>query len=113
MTPPEYVAEVHQFKYGNGEIETSNRVVLMPVTIAGKRGVIRASIVKGDAPLLISRSALKRLGASLDFAKDSLRIFGQDVPLQVNLAGQYVIHLVSDVQLLNSEPFAEVMTVSR
>ena len=53
--------EVHQFKYGNGELETSKTVVPMPVVLAGKRGVIRASVVRGQAPLLISRSALKTL----------------------------------------------------
>ena len=113
MPAPEFVNEVHQFKYGNGNIETSTKVVLMPVTLAGKKGVIRASIVQGDAPLLVSRSALKTLGASLDFAKDTLRLFGQEVPLQVNLAGQYVVHLVADVHESAAETFAEVMSVDR
>eukprot|EP00435_Cladocopium_sp_Y103_P016050 s2207_g4.t1 len=113
MPAPEFVNETHQFKYGNGEVETSSRVVLMPVTLAGKNGVIRASIVRGDAPLLISRAALKKLGASLDFARDSLRLFGQEVPLQVNLAGQYVVHLVADVSDSLAETFAEVMSVDR
>ena len=67
--------EVHQFKHGNGEIETSKLAVPLPVVLAGKRGIIKASVVKGHAPLLISRSALKTLGASLDFGKDSLQLF--------------------------------------
>eukprot|EP00435_Cladocopium_sp_Y103_P032199 s207_g8.t1 len=113
MPSPEFVTETHQFKYGNGEVETSSKVVLMPVTLAGKKGVIRASIVRGDAPLLVSRSALKKLGASLDFARDTLRLFGQEVPLQVNLAGQYVVHLVADVSDSLGGAFAEVMSVDR
>eukprot|EP00435_Cladocopium_sp_Y103_P063629 s214_g25.t1 len=113
MPPPEFVNEVHQFKYGNGEVETSHRVVLMPVTLAGRKGIIRASVVQGSAPLLISRAALKKLGAALDFANDTLRIFDQSVPLQINLAGQYVIHLVSEFSETPAEPFAEVMSISR
>lgn len=74
--------------------------------------MIKASIVKGQAPLLISRSALKSLGATLDFGKDRLRVFSQDVPLEVNQAGQYVVNLLSDLESgnMNSE-FAEVMTI--
>eukprot|EP00435_Cladocopium_sp_Y103_P056621 s837_g19.t1 len=113
MPAPEFVSEMHQFKYGNGEVETSTKVVLMPVTLAGKRGIIRASIVQGDAPLLVSRTALKKLDASLDFARDTLKLFGQEVPLQVNLAGQYVVHLIAEVSDSLSSSFAEVMSVDR
>ena len=72
---PERLPEVHQFKFGNGAVETSQFAIQMPVVLAGKRGVIRASIIRGDAPLLISRLALKRLGASLDFKRDCLQVF--------------------------------------
>lgn len=89
VSPPVFSSETHQFKYGNGDVETSNTVVAMPVSLAGRRGVIKASVVQGHAPLLISRSALKRLGAALDFGSDLLKIFGTFIPLQVNQAGQY------------------------
>eukprot|EP00435_Cladocopium_sp_Y103_P073897 s9_g45.t1 len=111
---PAHVHEVHQFKYGNGEVETSQSVVPMPVYLAGRKGVIRASIVRGAAPLLISRTALKKLGASLDFQHDRLRLFNREVPLQVNQAGQYVVNLMKaceDVDEVGS-PFAEVMTIA-
>eukprot|EP00435_Cladocopium_sp_Y103_P075356 s4_g56.t1 len=111
---PEHVHEVHQFKYGNGEIETSKAVVPMPVSLAGKKGIIRASIVRGSAPLLISRTALKKLGASLDFQHDRLRLFNREVPLQVNQAGQYVVNLLKDAEVSDEvdPPFAEVMTIA-
>eukprot|EP00435_Cladocopium_sp_Y103_P019567 s2754_g4.t1 len=108
---PSKIQEQHQFKYGNGEIETSEMVVPMPVTLAGRQGTIRASIVKGHAPLLISRTALKKLGASLDFQRDELRLFGKCVPLQVNQAGQYVVNLVNKPAASEVETFAEVMTI--
>ena len=59
----------------------------------GKQGVIRAAIIRGQAPLLLSRPALKRLHARLDFDKDELVLFneGLRVPLRVNEAGQYVV----------------------
>lgn len=113
VASPKPFPEVHQFKYGNGETEVSSESVCVPVTLAGKKGVIRAAIVQGSAPLLISRSALKSLRASLDFDQDTLHVFGDaQVPLQVNSAGQYIVDLMKEhvvKQATLSEPFEEVM----
>ena len=109
---PPLVNETHQFRFGNGHVETSSHSICLPVWIAGKRGVIRAAVVNGAAPLLISRSALKALRASLDFQHDRLQIFdGISIPLKCNSAGQYVINLmdrnVKDEQQVSG--FSEVM----
>ena len=109
-TVPSKISEVHQFKFGNGDVETSHYSVQMPVILANRRGVIRAAVIKGDAPLLVSRSALKSLGASLDFQKDCLNVFGQSVPLKTNGAGQYVVDLLSPKETLAAD-FTEVMTL--
>ena len=96
---PPLVNETHQFRFGNGQVETSTHSICLPVWIAGKRGVIRAAVVNGAAPLLISRSALKALKASLDFQHDRLQIFdGVSIPLKCNSAGQYVINLMAWLQ---------------
>ena len=57
-TLPSRVSEIHQFKFGNGDVETSHQSVQMPVVLANRRGTIRAAVIRGDAPLLISRSCL-------------------------------------------------------
>ena len=80
------------FRYGNGHREVSHRVICMPVFLAGKFGRVRASVVKGSAPLLLSRPALKTLRAKVDFEEDQLTLWdGQSVPLEVNQAGQYIV----------------------
>lgn len=90
-------SETNVFRYGNGEREVSKRVVEMPVCIASRRGIVRAAVVKGDAPLLLSRPALKKLDAKVDFGHDSLQLFESsrqgpvEVPLSCNEAGQHVI----------------------
>ena len=95
VSSPERFAETHQFRFGNGEVETSHTGVAMPVTLASHRGIIRASIVQGSAPLLISRSALKKLGAQLDFKKDTLSILGgAPINLRTNSAGQYIVDVM-------------------
>ena len=87
-------AETNTFKFGNGEREVSHRMIDMPVYIAGRRGVVRAAVVRGSAPLLLSRAALKTLQAHMNFDRDELTLFGTEtVPMLVNEAGQYTVNV--------------------
>ena len=93
---PEFKTEMNVFKFGNGDRETSEQVVVMPIGLAGRYGNVQAAIVKGDAPLLLSRPALKRLGATLDFENDRIKLFSGSVELDLksNAAGQYVLDVL-------------------
>lgn len=53
---PSREPEKNLFKYGNGEQEVSHHMVQVPVKLGGRHGSIRAAIVRGDAPLDLSRS---------------------------------------------------------
>ena len=90
---PKVVKELNAFRFGNGEQETSDQVIEMPIQLAGRRGIVRAAVIKGKAPLLMSRPALKKLGATMDFAADKLKVFkdGTTIDMLVNEAGQYMI----------------------
>ena len=101
--------EINQFRFGNGQVETSSRLIDLPVGLAGKSGILQAAVVKGIAPLLVSRPALKRLGATIDFADDRLKLFhGRlELPLKVNSAGQYMVDVMqfaSPVSDASAEP---------
>lgn len=93
---PDEHSEENHFRYGNGHHEVSHRAINLPVYIAGRKGIIKASIVRGSAPLLISRPALRALQAQVDFHKDRLIVFKDRVvvPLRTNEAGQYVLNLM-------------------
>ena len=95
MDIPQLEPEINHFKYGNGAQETAESVVRMPVVIAGRKGTIKAAVVRGKAPLLISRPALKALRARIDFGSDRLCVFDDQVmvPLQTHEAGQYILEL--------------------
>lgn len=52
-------------------------------------------MIQGDAPLLLSRSAMKSLGASLDFEHETLTLKGRESrPVQVNSAGQFIVNVM-------------------
>eukprot|EP00435_Cladocopium_sp_Y103_P017847 s883_g4.t1 len=98
--------ETNLFRFGNGQVETSQNMIDLPVGLAGKRGVLQAAVVRGSAPLLVSRPALKKLGAAIDFANDELTLFQNKmkVPLEVNSAGQYIVNVMQFSQHVSSSP---------
>ena len=110
IPPAERSAEVHHFRFGNGQTEVSTMSVSMPMVIAGKRGKIRAAIVKGAAPLLTSRSALQSLKAQLNFSDNTVTLFEdrREVPLQVNEAGQYVLNVLEVPGCAETAPSSEL-----
>ena len=54
VEPPKEIREVNIFKFGNGEQEVAKTVVEMPVCLAGRRGLVRAAVIQGKAPLLLT-----------------------------------------------------------
>eukprot|EP00435_Cladocopium_sp_Y103_P016327 s111_g4.t1 len=108
---PEPMHEINHFKYGNGERETSECAMKLPVVIAGFSGIIKAAVVKGNAPLLISRNALQTLKAVVDFGQNKMNLFENKatVPVFTNEAGQYVISVLGDSSTESSNRFQEVM----
>eukprot|EP00435_Cladocopium_sp_Y103_P069437 s934_g33.t1 len=111
---PSLFPEVNHFKFGNGERETTEFSVKLPVILAGRTGCIKAAVVKGAAPLLISRKALQTLQAVVDFGQNELQLFHDrvKVPLLTNEAGQYVIDILGpeiSSSPSDQETFDEVM----
>ena len=95
MSVPESRPQQNLFRFGNGQEELSERVVSMPVVIHGQSGRIEAAVIKGNAPLLLSRNTLKSLGARLDFAAETVELQGGPPrALQTNLAGQFVLDVL-------------------
>ncbi len=107
---PKPYDETNQFRYGNGHHEVSTTAADLPVTLAGKSGKIRAAIVQGKAPLLISRKALRTLKATINFTEDKMTLFDDHrvIKLQTNSAGQYTVNVMGDGEN-NVEEFEEVM----
>ncbi|CAE7936776.1 TY5A, partial [Symbiodinium necroappetens] len=101
---PRPSAERNTFRFGNGHEEVTNKVVEMPIMVAGRRGAVRAAVIKGQAPLLLSRAALKRLKAQMDFDADELMIFESKTPVRMIEAGQYMIPVANFENASDPQP---------
>ena len=49
----------------------------IPSIIAGKKIFIKTDVVDWEIPLLLSRDALKKAGMNINFATDTVTIFGK------------------------------------
>ena len=67
----------------------------MPIGIFGRRGSIEATIIKGNAPLLLSRATMHDLQAVLDFSESKISLLGaQARPMVFNEAGQVIVNML-------------------
>ena len=82
-----YQDDKHLFRFGNDTTEASKQSVQLPVGIGGRRGSLHVSVLDGkaeEAPLLVSKPALRSLGAVLHFENSVLQLkrIGTDVRLK-------------------------------
>ena len=93
-----FVAETHDFRFGNAGTLRSVRSAMIPVCIGGKKFVVKAAVLPGtgsETPLLMSKELLRGLGARLDMGRDVMHVakFGIDVPLKETERGHYALPL--------------------
>ena len=51
-----------KFRFGNDRTEVTDRVAIIPGGISGINGIIRADVIPGRVPLLISKGLLRTMG---------------------------------------------------
>ena len=85
-----------RFKFGSGNVFPSEGEYLLPACLAGKSVTVKTDVVECDIPLLFSRTALKSMGAKVDYENDVAVIFGRTVQLNFTSSGHHCISLVPD-----------------
>ena len=60
------------FRFGNDETLETRTLAFLAVGIAGVNGVLRAFVVPGGAPLLLSKGFLRDLGCHIDLGRGHL-----------------------------------------
>ena len=84
------------FKFGDGKTVTSTKRMHLPVTLGKKEGTMETEVVKMELPLLLSKEAMKKVGAVVDFSHDTAVINGEKVVLDTTSSGHYMIPLSSE-----------------
>ena len=87
--------EANAFRFGNGAVERTTHSARLPVGIGGVYGLIDAAVISGAAPLLLGRPTLIRMGAKLDFEKQSMSFLNQTTAMHTNQAGQLLVDILN------------------
>ena len=93
--------ENRSFRFGDGNAVQSSTVKIIPTVLCQQEVMIQASVVDADIPLLISRSALRKAKATLDFEKDCLEMNKIKQQLFSTPSGHYAVPIGPNVENLS------------
>ncbi|CAE7731164.1 unnamed protein product, partial [Symbiodinium sp. KB8] len=94
---PELIRESEAFKFGTGKVHHSAFHVLVRFKLGDKVIEMKTSIINGDIPLLLSKSALAQLGMVYDVAEnraDFTKVGLNQFPLVTTSSGHPAIPIV-------------------
>ena len=87
------------FKYGNSMKEVTNRCILLPMFLGGRRIDVLTYVIQGAAPILIGRPLLEKLGLTVGYNKQLMRWPNQDWETAPRgFKGEYILHLGQDLR---------------
>ena len=105
------------FRFGNGNSNIANKLVIIPATIGNKDIMIKTDVVDSDLPLLLSKEAMKKGDVKIDFAGNKVSFLNQNVDILFTPSGHYAIPISRTEQLLdhfdkNNEPEGVLLTIN-
>ena len=95
-----YGSATNVYKFGCGTKTQAIRKVRFPAVLGDVEVMLKADVVKGELPLLLSRSCMKQANSELNFKDDTIQILGQSLNLLVTRSGHYALPLGRNRQLI-------------
>ena len=102
----EKVLEKNRFRFGDNETRMSHWSAVIPMNIGNHVCREKVAIILGDAPFLMSKPFLQRMGAVLDLEKGQVTFnkLGVTMNLGESSTGHHVTDLISDCETLTIAP---------
>ena len=88
------------FRFGDGEVVRAKSEVTLPARVGTKDVLIKTNVLDVELPLLLSKEALKRAKAVLDFSNNTLRFAGETINLRETSGGHYALPLCNRKRML-------------
>ena len=89
------------FRFGDGNKVESSQTVTIPATLGSHDITISTDVIDKDIPLLLSKRAMKDVGMNLNFERDTVTVFGEDIKLRCTTSGHYSLPLTTHCQALD------------
>ena len=81
------------FKFGDEEKIKSLRKVYIPIKIGEKDVMLQTDVVNIKIPVLLSKQAMKRGNAVIDFDSDVITMYGVEYPMTLTTSNHYAIQI--------------------
>ena len=86
------------FKYGNSQREITTRCMMLPMFVGGRRIDVLTYVIKGEAPILIGRPLLEKLGLTVSYERKEMHWPGCDwESIPTGPKGEHTLHLGKDL----------------
>ena len=79
------------FRFGNDKVFKSIKHVTLPTFIVNNNVLLSTEVIENDIPLLLSKNGMKKAKTYIDFSKDKIIIFDEEVPVKFSASGHYCI----------------------
>ena len=79
------------FRFEKGKMLKSVKCITLPTFIANKNVLLTTEVAENYIPLLLSKGARKKAKTYIDFSKDKIIIFDEEVPVKFSTSGHYCI----------------------
>ena len=87
-------SSLRSFRFGDGNIKTSNKSVTIPSRIGKEDIIIKTDVTDSDLTLLLSKETMKKDDVKIDFARDKVSFLNQTVDIVFTSSGHYALPLV-------------------
>lgn len=103
-----------KFRYGDGSVNSAKALVVVPWKVGKYKILLRVHVVPGGTPFLMSKPAMKMLGAIINTVNDSMTLTTIDtvVPMTESRSGHYLIDLAPLDHQQVKNPDVKVVKVS-
>ena len=85
------------FKFGDGHKVTAISSVKIPAQMGETNCFIITEIIKEKILLLLSKSSLKKADTILNIKNDTIKMFGQIIPIESSFNGHYSISILAEI----------------
>ena len=99
------------FRFGDGNKVKSSQTITIPASLGSHDISISTDVIDKDIPLLLSKRAMKEVGMNLNFEKDTVTVFGDDIRLRCTSSGHYSLPLTAKCQALDeNKPVSDILS---
>ena len=81
------------FRFGDGNVIRAKSLITLPARVGKRDVLIKANVLDLELPLLLSKGALQKVKAVLNFANNTLTFAGEVINLRETSSGHYCLPL--------------------